>query len=208
MVFMGAKPITLQDWPTFTVEFALPGCEVSLKTWIALLRGINVGGARTVPMKDLVTALADAGFNDVRTYIQSGNVVFQALRGTPRSIGTQIARVIEERFGFDVPVMTLSEAEVSAAIRANPFTQAISDPRTLHLCFLAETPSSADLASLTKLKSPNESFALKGKVFYLHTPDGAGNSKLAARVERALGVDTTCRNWRTVNQLLEMCAQQ
>ena len=177
-----------------------------MKTWIALLRGINVGGARTVPMKALVTALADAGFKDVRTYIQSGNLVFQA-RGTQRSIGVRIAGVIEQRFGFDVPVMTLSEAEVSEAIGANPFTQAISDPRTLHLCFLSEAPANPDLASLTKLKSSRESFALRGKVFYLHTPDAAGNSKLAARAERALGVDTTCRNWRTVNQLLDLCAQ-
>jgi uncharacterized protein (DUF1697 family) len=176
-----------------------------LKTWIALLRGINVGGSRVVPMKDLVTTLAGGGFRNVRTYIQSGNVVLQASRGTSHSIGTKIARLIEARFGFDVPVMALRDAALSEVISNNPFPKASSEPKSLHICFLSEAPDRPDLDSLTRLKAPKEAFALRGKVFYLHTPDGAGNSKLAANVERALGVDATCRNWRTVNQLLEMC---
>lgn len=176
-----------------------------MKIWVALLRGINVGGARPVPMKDLVTLLTGAGFRSVRTYIQSGNVAFLASRGTQRSIGTQIARLIEEKFTFKVPVMVLRDSELADAVRQNPFPEAMAAPNTFHACFLAETPRDPDLETLTKLKTARESFALKGKLFYMHTPDGAGNSKLAAKVERALGVDTTCRNWRTVNQLLEMC---
>ena len=132
-------------------------------------------------MKSLVASLEDNGFRSVRTYIQSGNVVFQSTKGTAHSIGTRIARLIKTQFAFDVPVMTLSDVE------------------------LWEAPVSPDLESLTQVKVPTEAFALKGRVFYMHTPGGAGNSKLAARVERALGVHTTCRNWRTVNQLREMC---
>jgi uncharacterized protein (DUF1697 family) len=175
-----------------------------LKTWIALLRGINVGGACIVPMKDLVTTLAGAGLSSVRTYIQSGNLVFQTPKGTQRALERQIAQLIEKRFGFRPPVMVLSGVELSEAISGNPFPQAIAEPKSLHLCFLSEAPSNPDLDALTKLKADKEAFALKGQVFYLHTPDGYGNSKLAAKVERALGVATTCRNWRTVNQLLEM----
>jgi uncharacterized protein (DUF1697 family) len=179
-----------------------------MKTWVALLRGINVGGARLLPMKELVATLNDAEFRAVRTYIQSGNVVFQTSKGSARSIGTQIARLIERRFGFEAPVMVLSDTELSDAISNNPFLQAIAEPRTLHACLLSETPKHPDLESLTKLKSAKEAFALRGKVFYLHTPDGTGNSKLAAKVERALGVDTTCRNWRTLTQLLDMCREE
>jgi uncharacterized protein (DUF1697 family) len=179
--------------------------EERLKTWVALLRGINVGGSRIVPMKDLVATLEGAGFASVRTYIQSGNVVFRVAKGNPKSMGTRIAQLIENRFGFEVPVMVLSDAQLADAISNNPFPKAISEPATLHLCFLAEVPMHPDLESLAKLKTPREAFVLKGPVLYLHVPDGAGNSKLAARVERALGVDTTARNWRTVNQLLEMC---
>jgi uncharacterized protein (DUF1697 family) len=155
-----------------------------VKTWIALLRGINVGDARPLPMKELV--------------------VFQAAKGTAQSIGSQIARLIEYTFGFQVPVLMLSVTELSDAIRANPYPEAISEPGRLHLCFLSAVPNHPDLDALEKLKTPREAYALKGKVLYMHTPDGAGNSKLAAKAERALGVDTTCRNWRTVKQLLKM----
>jgi uncharacterized protein (DUF1697 family) len=155
-------------------------------------------------MKDLVTTLAGAGLSSVRTYIQSGNLVFQTPKGTQRALERQIAQLIEKRFGFRPPVMVLSGVELSEAISGNPFPQAIAEPKSLHLCFLSEAPSNPDLDALTKLKADKEAFALKGQVFYLHTPDGYGNSKLAAKVERALGVATTCRNWRTVNQLLEM----
>jgi uncharacterized protein (DUF1697 family) len=178
-----------------------------VKTWIALLRGINVGGARKLPMKSLVATLEGDGFRAVRTYIQSGNVVFQSAKATAHSIGTRIALLIKQEFKFDVPVMTLSDTELFEALRNNPLPKAISEPSYFHVCFLAETPAKPDLNSLTLLKTAKEAFALKGRVFYMYTPDGAGNSKLAARVERALGVDTTCRNWRTVNELLEMCAE-
>lgn len=176
-----------------------------VNTFVALLRGINVGGARMLPMKSLVSLLEGDGFRSVRTYIQSGNVVLQSSDDTVDGIGTRIAQLIKQQFRFDVHVMTLSEDELSAAIRNNPFPKAIGEPSTFHACFLAKTPVRPDLESLTQVKTASESFALKGRVFYMHTPEGAGNSKLAARVERALGVDTTCRNWRTVIQLLEMC---
>ena len=178
-----------------------------MKTWIALLRGINVMGKRKVPMADLVAILKRAGYRSVRSYIQSGNIVFQSGKGTARSLGTQIAQSILDRFGFKPSVMVLNQKELADAVHNNPFQQANEDPKSLHLCFLASSPVNPDLEALTRLKAGKEAFALKGKVFYLHTPDGYGNSKLAARVEHCLGVDATCRNWRTAKQLLEMATE-
>jgi uncharacterized protein (DUF1697 family) len=178
-----------------------------VKTFIALLRGINVGGARPLPMKDLVAILEAAGLLSVRTYIQSGNVVFKASKGTSRSLALQIATLIEKKFRFQVPVLVLNDVELSVAIRNNPFPRASATPNYLHLGFLCDAPEEPDFNSLEKLKTATEAYVLKGRVFYLHTPDGMGNSRLAAKVERALGVDTTFRNWRTVNQLHDMSKQ-
>jgi uncharacterized protein (DUF1697 family) len=101
-----------------------------------------------------------------------------------------------------VLVLTLAELERAAA--ANPFPEGADDPRRLHLFFLAERPARPDLKSLEAARAASERFALEGRVFYLHTPDGFGTSKLAARVERLLGVEATARNWRTVTAILEM----
>ena len=175
-----------------------------MKTWIALLRGVNVGGARKLPMKDLVALLERAGFSSVRTYIQSGNVVFQSSKGTARALSTRIAELILKKFGFQSEVLVLSLRDLTEAIKGNPFPQADDDHKSLHLFFLSERPRDPDLKSLATLKSGREAFALVGAVFYLHTPDGFVDSKLAARAERLLGVQATARNWRTVNQLLQL----
>jgi uncharacterized protein (DUF1697 family) len=175
-----------------------------LKTWIALLRGVNVLGSHKLPMKDLAALLEDAGFASVRTYIQSGNVVFRSSRGTARTHAERIARVIRGKFGFAPQVMVLSARQLAAAVRGNPFPRASSDHKSLHLFFLAGRPSEPDLGSLRRLKGRREAFALRGAVFYLHTPDGFADSAVRTRVERCLGVHASARNWRTVNQLLGM----
>ena len=146
-----------------------------LERSVALLRGINVGGNHSVPMKELAALFTKCGCSDVATYIQSGNVVFQSAKGTTHSIGMRIALLIKQEFKFDVPVMTLSDTELFEALRNNPLPKAISEPSYFHVCFLAETPAKPDLNSLTQLKTAKEAFALKGRVFYMHTPDGAGN---------------------------------
>ena len=101
--------------------------------------------------------------------------------------------------------MILDQKELVRAAAANPFaTVASATPKSVHLFFLAERPKKPDLESVDQIKAPSESYALKGKVFYLHTPEGFGTSKLAARIERHLGVAATARNWRTVTTLLDM----
>ena len=175
-----------------------------MKTWIALLRGVNVGGKGKLPMKELVTLMERAGFGSVRTYIQSGNVVFTSSKGTARALSTQIAQLISKKFGFEPSVVVISAQELAAAIRANPFPQAAANPKALHLLFLAEKPKKPDLDSLEKAKAGKEGFELQDLVFYLYTPESFPDSKLAAKAERCLGVPATARNWRTANQLLDL----
>ena len=177
-----------------------------MTTWIAFFRGINVGGAHSLPMKQLAIALEAEGLKDVRTYIQSGNAVFGRPKTTAPKLATLIAACVRKEFGFEPRVLVLQADELASAARGNPFPQADDDPKSLHLFFLERAPKNADMTALNALKAPTEAFALKGKVFYLHTPAGFGKSKLAERAEKLLGVPATARNWRTVCAVLEMTA--
>jgi uncharacterized protein (DUF1697 family) len=172
--------------------------------WIALLRGINVVGANSLPMKELAAIVEAEGCAQVRTYVQSGNVVFQSSARGASALANRIGAAIEKARGFRPNVMLLSVREMARAVAANPFPDAAAAPATLHLFFLSAAPRAADLASLDRFRSGREAFAGKGKVFYLLTPDGFGPSRLAKNAERLLRVDATARNWRTVTTLLDM----
>ena len=175
-----------------------------MSVWIALFRGINVGGRNSLPMKALAATLQAEGLSNVNTYIQSGNVTFGSNAGTASSLATRIARAVMQAHGFSPKVFVLAASDLKRAAAANPFPAGETEPNRLHLFFLSEVPKSADLAAMNRLRAGREIFAIKGKVFYLHAPDGIGNSKLAAAAERHLRVDATARNWRTVLALLEM----
>lgn len=173
-------------------------------TWLALLRGINVVGKNKVPMKSLASALETAGFHAVRTYIQSGNIVFRSASRDPGALATKIERLVERNFACTPAVLVISKAQLAAAIRANPFQDAQHNHKLLHLYFLASPPKSPDIDSLGRVAAGREAFALNGGVFYLWTPDGFADSVLRSRIERCLGVPATARNWRTVNELLKL----
>jgi uncharacterized protein (DUF1697 family) len=173
-------------------------------TWLALLRGINVVGKNKVPMKALASALETAGFEAVRTYIQSGNIVFRSSSADPLALARRIERLVERNFDCAPAVLVISKAELAAAIRANPFPEAQQNHKLLHLYFLACRPKSPDIDSLARVDAGREAFELKGGVFYLWTPDGFADSVLRSRIERCLGVPATARNWRTVNELLKL----
>jgi uncharacterized protein (DUF1697 family) len=175
-----------------------------MATWVAFLRGINVGGNHVLPMKELAALLGKEGLSDVATYIQTGNVVFRCSRATVPALEKRIGTAISKQYGFHPRVLVLDAAELERAAAANPFPQADADPKRLHLFFLAMKPSSPNLDALHELRAGSEAFELIDKVFYLYTPDGFGVSKLAERAERHLGVDATARNWRTVGKVLEM----
>ncbi|MBU1424325.1 MAG: DUF1697 domain-containing protein [Gammaproteobacteria bacterium] len=173
---------------------------------IALLRGINIGGNHPLPMKELSALLTGMGLRDVQTYIQSGNVVFRCNQKDKAALAAKISKAIEAQHGFAPQVLLLEAAELRKAMADNPFPEAEAIPQSLHLLFLKEIPQRPDLKSLEALRMGNERFRLAGKVFYLHTPDGVGNSKLAARAEKLLGVTASGRNWNTVCKLAEMAA--
>lgn len=173
--------------------------------WIALLRGVG-GGIRPLPMRDLVAALERIGLQDVRTYIQSGNVIFSSAKAASRLAG-EIERCIEKNFGFHSKTFVLSVPELQRAAAGNPFPQADDKPQALHLFFLDKPAKAAQLDAMNELKAKSEQFVLTGKVFYFYAPQGFGISKLGAKAGRLLGVDTTARNWRTVGKLLELAKE-
>ncbi len=175
-----------------------------MKTYIALFRGLNMGGHNRLPMKELIKILGKLGFSDVRTYIQSGNAVFRGKDQNASRLSDTITAAIKQAHGFAPRVLLLKPGELKKIIASNPFPEAESDPKSLHALFLMSAPASPDLRALEEIRKKSEQFKLKGKVFYLHAPDGVGRSKLAANVERLIGVPMTGRNWRTVTQIMEM----
>lgn len=169
-----------------------------MKTWIALLRGINVGGKHIVPMKELTRLMETTGFTKVKTYIQSGNVVFQS----PTKPKDEISELIEQHFGFKPYVFILSTADFKAAVLNNPFQTDVG--KTVHFFFCEEEPT-INYALLEELKATSEEYKLIDKVFYLYAPDGIGRSKLVEKMGKAFPkVTMTARNLNTINKLLEM----
>lgn len=175
-----------------------------MATAIAFIRGINVGGRTKLPMKDLVNTLERVGIHGAVTYIQSGNIAFRCSKVQASELSRRMSSAIQGDYGFQPAVIVLSIQEVEHAIAANPFPEAQKDPKSLHLFFLAERPDAPDLDALKSLATASERFALDRRILYLHAPDGIGPSKLAASVEKHLGVATTARNWRTVTKTLQM----
>jgi len=178
-----------------------------MNTYVALFRGINVGGKNVLPMKGLVLLLEKIGARGVRTYIQSGNAVFQSAEHDPSRLAALITAEVKKHYGFESHVLLLGLEEIAEAMAMNPFPEAEADPRTLHLYFLAAAPKSPDLNRLDNIKTTGERFVLRNKIFYLHAPEGVGRSRLAAGIEKSLGVTTTARNWNTVCRIKELAEQ-
>jgi len=175
-----------------------------MNTYIALFRGINVGGKNSLSMQELVLLLEDMGARKIRTYIQSGNAAFQSAERDCSQLAGQLTAAIKKRHGFAPHVLILGRDTIDRAIAENPFPEAAADPASLHLVFLADLPKNPDLKKLASLKTASERFHLRERVFYLHAPQGVGRSRLAASVEKILGVPATDRNWRTVCKIREM----
>lgn len=173
---------------------------------IALLRGINVGGKNKLPMKALAALFREAGCEDVRTYIQSGNVLFRAGATAADAIPSRISASIEERFGYRIPVVTRTAADLRATVEANPFAGAKAD--RLLVLFLANTPDPERVEALDPNRSPGDEFAVVGREVFLHCPNGFARSKLTnSYFDSALATTSTGRNWRTVGKLLELAGE-
>jgi uncharacterized protein (DUF1697 family) len=172
---------------------------------VALLRGVNVGGKNMLPMKDLTCLFEDAGCAGVRTYIQSGNVIFSGSQAKAEKLPGRIAKAIEDRFGYRTPVVLRRAEELGETIRNNPFLHAGAAGNFLHVMFLASEPDPGAIAALDPDRSPPDAFVVRGREIYLLCPNGAGSTKLTnAWFDSRLSTISTGRNWRTVLKLYEL----
>ncbi|ANY07942.1 DUF1697 domain-containing protein [Pseudonocardia sp. HH130630-07] len=184
-----------------------------MRTHVALLRGINVGGTSSVAMAELRRVLGDRGFTDVVTYIQSGNVALTSSEPDPDRVGVTVAEALREDLGVPRPVVAFDRAEYAAAVAANPFGE-VTDPKQLHAVFRAAPPDEAELARLAaaleaeRRRGGPGAAVVVGRVVYLHLPDGIGRSelgsRLSARTAAAADGGGTARNWRTVRRMLDL----
>ncbi|MEU3888319.1 DUF1697 domain-containing protein [Streptomyces sp. NPDC029041] len=176
-------------------------------TYAALLRGINVGGSRKVPMADLRTLLTDLGHDDVRTYLQSGQAVFSSGRGGDEALAAEIAQALENHFGFGVDVIVRDHAYLEAIAGACPFPAADLEPRQLHVTYFSAPVTPDRFAEIDQDAYLPEEFRLGDRALYLYAPTGLGRSKLAEHLSKpriTKGVIATTRNWNTVVKLVEM----
>ena len=173
--------------------------------YVALLRGINVGGHNKLPMKELSALFEKAECHSVRTYIQSGNVIFDPGTQDPASLPSRITDLITERFGYQIPVVLRSAQELKTVVENNPFAAEDFDPKTLLVAFLAQKPTADAVAGLDPDRSPPDRFVVRGQEIYVNYPDGVRRSKLTnAYFDSKLGTISTARNWRTTLKLLEL----
>ena len=172
--------------------------------YAALLRGVNVGGKNRLPMADLRDVFSAAGCAAVQTYIQSGNVVFEAAPDLAERVTDIVTRAIRRRFGYETAVIVRSSEELRKVAASNPFDTS-GDPRLLHVAFLEDTPDAEAVSRLDPERSPLDAFAVRGRNVYLHYPNGVARSKLTNEYLAAqLRTASTMRNWRTVLTLREM----
>lgn len=174
------------------------------KTYVALLRAINLGARNKVSMAELRELFAALGAEDVATYLQSGNVVFRSRADAPglvRAIENRVSRDL----GLSVTVLVRTPAALARVVARNPFAKKGARPESLHVTFLADTPSRASVRGLDPKHSEPDEFRVAGREVYLHCPKGYGRSKLSnAYFEKQLRVKATTRNWKTVTKLDEL----
>lgn len=174
--------------------------------WIALFRGINVGGHNKLPMKNLRDQMAKLGFADVRTYIASGNMLFETDENDTDKLAQMIADSVEKHQGFSPKVLLITKERLTRIIDQCPFDPAEEDARFLYVFFWAEISVVKDLAPFTAIATPEEQISLSDDAFYFFSPAGIGTSKLGSKVEKIGKVAATARNWRTMQKLKEMSA--
>ena len=175
-----------------------------MQKYIALFRGINVVGKNLLLMKELVQILEKLGAKEVKTYIQSGNVLLSHKETDTEKLSKKISASIKKSHGFEPKVLLLNYKDVEKAYKQNPFPEGEEEPKSVHAFFLSSKPNMPNFEKMDEIKTETERYKLIDKVYYLHTPDGIGRSKLGARAEKLLGVPATARNWRTVIKLQEM----
>ena len=169
-----------------------------------LLRGINIGSRNRIAMPALREALEEAGFGDVKTYVQSGNVVVSS-RASPDGVARKVKRLIADRFGLEIDVVVRTRDELAKVVRHNPLGDVATNPKRYQVSFLDAKPAPGVVRKLADLAVPPEQLVAHGRELYAWHPAGVARSKLwAALAGRGLGVTATARNWTTVTKLLEL----
>ncbi len=177
--------------------------------FIALLRGINVSGHNMIKMIALKKCFQDLDFQNISTYLQSGNVVFQSSMEDTKTIAYNIKQKIEQEFGFSIPVLVFTFNYLEKVISQNPFlNDSIKDPAFFHVTFLYSDQYLPTFDQIESKKKENEAIVLDQDVLYLYCPDGYGQTKLTnSLIESKLKVGTTTRNWKTVNELYKIAKE-
>ncbi|MBF6596878.1 MAG: DUF1697 domain-containing protein [Fermentimonas sp.] len=180
-----------------------------MTTYISILRGINVSGQKIIKMDALKRMYEKLNFENVQTYVQSGNVIFSVKETDTKVIEKIILSQIEKEFGFDVPVIVLSAKTLETIIENNPFTKDNSkEPQFLHVTFLADNPAEFNKEKIVEKKQAGEELAFTQNAVYLYCPNGYGNTKLNNNfLENKLKVKATTRNWKTTNELLRLATK-
>lgn len=179
-----------------------------MPTWICLLRAVNLGSHQKVAMPGLRTALADAGFGEVRTYVQSGNVVLTSPARAPSRVGEAVRRTVLESFGVDTPVIVRTPAQLAAVVAWNPFPEdAEQRPQRVYLTCLPDDPPPRAVAELVEGDWGPDRVAVRGREVVAAYADGLHASRLErSALMRRVCADGTARNWRTTLALLELSA--
>ena len=168
---------------------------------VALLRGINVGGRNKLPMKNLVSMFEGAGCAAVRSYIQSGNVIFEATPALARTLPELIGGEISRQFGFDCPIILRTANELGRVVRSNPFPREDTDDKSLCVAFLAAKPGKQRIAALDPQRSPGDEYVVSGREIYLRLPNGARSKLTNAYFDSKLDTTSTFRNWKTTHAM-------
>jgi uncharacterized protein (DUF1697 family) len=174
--------------------------------YISILRGINVSGQKKILMADLKVLFEKQGFKNISTYIQSGNVIFEAGKKTPHQLEQSISKAIEKQYGFEVPVIVRTIDALQKVITINPFlkTKGINTEK-LHVTFLSEMPAASELKVLQTFDYSPDQFKVIDQEVFLYCPESYGETKLSNKFfENKLKVNATTRNWKTVNTLVEL----
>lgn len=174
-----------------------------MKSFIALLRGINVSGQKMIKMSDLKIHLQESGFTSIQTYIQSGNIIFRSDETDTNIIESLIKEKILQKYGFEVPTLVKTPEELIKVINDNPFRN--KDLESVYVTFLSQEPSEINIFQIKTFNYSPEELVISAKNIYLHCPDGYGKAKMNNNfIENKLKVPATTRNWKTVNKLLEI----
>jgi uncharacterized protein (DUF1697 family) len=177
---------------------------MAAKPQIALLRGINLGATRRISMPELRELLTHLGYGDVRTLVNSGNVVLTS-GAKPGTLEKKLEKEIASGLGVDTRVLVRTRDELADVIERNPFPKGSKEPKLLHVAFLDAKPKAAVVKELAKEEVAPEAFVIDGRELYSWHPNGLGRSNLSALLsDKRLGVVSTRRNWNTVTKLLEM----